>query len=191
MVSSLGLVSPFAYVLGSWTNISGSTLAAVPAHRLCYRLSQWDGVLAERLLELGVVHHEGFLELVEHLDGLADPRVEQAYRPQQDLRRRLEACRPADLLGDRLNELARRDGLGIGQVPRLPQGLLALSQDNQPPADVGGVGKILGERTAICEPVHVEVLHRYELRPGARCSFYHPGLQRREQLGPLMVGWVE
>src|SRR5918998_5175252 len=140
MVSSLGLVSPFAYVLGSWTNISGSTLAAVPAHRLCYRLSQWGGVLAERPLKLGVVHHEGFLELVEHLDGLADPRVEQTYGPQQDLRRHLEACRPADLLGDRLNELARRDGLGIGQVPRLPQGLLALSQDNQPPADVGGVG---------------------------------------------------
>src|SRR5918998_1489404 len=140
MVSSLGLVSPFAYVLGSWTNISGSTLAAVPAHRLCYRLSEWGGVFAERLLELGVVHHEVFLELVEHLDGLADPRVEQAYGPQQDLRRSLDSCRLAYLGEDRLHEPARRDRLGAGQVPRLPQSLLALSQDNQPPADVGGVG---------------------------------------------------
>src|ERR671917_1365748 len=121
MVSSLGLVSPFAYVLGSWTNISGSTLAAVPAHRLCYRLSEWGGVFAERPLKLGVVHHERFLELVEHLDGLADSRVEQAYRPQQDLGCYLDARGPAGLPEDRPNELARGDRLGIGQVPRLPQ----------------------------------------------------------------------
>src|SRR5918997_6522109 len=140
MVSSLGLVSPFAYVLGSWANISGSTLAAVPSHRLAYRLLERRGVQTERLLELGVIHHAGFLELVEHLDSLPDPRVEKTYRPQQDLRRSLDSCRLAYLGEDRLHELAGRDRPGAGQVPRLSQCLLALSQDNQPPADVGGVG---------------------------------------------------
>src|SRR5215208_5368090 len=75
--------SPF---LRSWMNISGRTLAAVPAYRLAYRRLQRRRLLAERLFELGVIHHEGLLELVEHLDRLADSRIDKTHRPQQDLR---------------------------------------------------------------------------------------------------------
>src|SRR5215212_5882825 len=252
-------------LLGSWTNISGRTLAAVPAYRLAYSLLQRRRVLAECLLELGVIHHEGFLELVEHLDHLADSRVEKTYSPKQDLRCSLDAYRLAHLLEDHLHELARRGRFGAGQVPRLPQSLLAFTQDNQPSADVGCVGvgvwlvgvpghlgalalhgppkdllarsrgehawteevrcspdgdphpaarvglhqlfghpgadltfagvgcvgQVLGERTAVRGTIHVEVLHRYELRPSGRGTLYHPRLQRGEQLGPLVVGRVE
>src|SRR5918998_4164733 len=58
-------------------------------------------------------------------------------------------------------------------------------------AGVGGVGQILGERAAVCGTVHVEVLHRYELRPGGCGTLDHPRLQWWKQLGPLVVGWVE
>jgi hypothetical protein len=78
--------------LGSWMNISGRTRAAVPPHRVAYRLLERRGVLAECPFELGVIYHEGFLELVEHLDRLAASRVEKTHRPQQDLRCRLHAC---------------------------------------------------------------------------------------------------
>src|SRR5215217_9035652 len=98
-------------------NILGRTLAAVPAHRLAYRRLQRRGLLAERLLELGVIHHEGFLELVEHLDRLADSRVEKTHSPKHDLRCRLEACWLAHLLEDHLHEPARRERLGTGKVP--------------------------------------------------------------------------
>src|SRR5215207_3133010 len=56
---------------------------------------------------------------------------------------------------------------------------------------VGSVGQILGERTAVRGPVQVEVLHRHELRPGARRSLQDSCLQRWEELGPLVVGRVE
>ena len=42
-------------------NISGRMLAAVPLLRVAYRLLEQRGVLAERLLELEVIYHEGFL----------------------------------------------------------------------------------------------------------------------------------
>ena len=51
-------------LLDTRTNIFARTLAAVPSHRLAYRLPERRGVLAERLFELGVIHHERFLELV-------------------------------------------------------------------------------------------------------------------------------
>src|SRR5215212_649243 len=95
-------------------NISGRTLAVVPSHRVAYRLLERRGGLAERLFELGVIYHEGFLELVEHLDRLANDRVEQTYSPQQELRWRLDACWLANLLEDHLHELARRECLGAG-----------------------------------------------------------------------------
>src|SRR5215203_243472 len=127
-------------VLGSWTNISGRTLAAVPANSSAYRLLERRGLLAKRLLELGVIHHEGFLELVKHLDHLAHARVEKTHSPKHDLRCRLDARRLADLLEDHLHEPACRERLGTGKVPYLPQSLLAFAQDNQPSADVGHVG---------------------------------------------------
>src|SRR5829696_8866131 len=126
--------------LGTWMNISVRTPGAVPSDGLAYRLLERRGIIAERLFELGVIYDKGFLELVEHLDHLAHSRVEKTHRPEQDLGCRLDACRLADFLKDRLDEPARRDRLGAGQVPRLPQGLLAFSQDGQPPADVWRVG---------------------------------------------------
>src|ERR671917_2759567 len=85
---------------------------AVPSHGLPYGLSKWCGVVAEGSREVGVVHDERFLELVEHLDRLAQGRVEETQDLQQDLRCRLDACRLADLLEDHLYKLARRDRLG-------------------------------------------------------------------------------
>src|SRR5215210_472744 len=277
--TGLGFVSTIAFPLsrrlgaesrelplsGSRTNSSGHPLAAVPPYRVAYGLLEGRGALTERPLEPGVVHDEGFLELVEHLYRLADSRIEHSYGPEQDLRCRLDARRLADLLEDHPYELARRDRLGAGQVPRLPEGLLALAQYDQPPADVGhvgvgvglvgvpghlgglafhgatedllpggrhqhagaeevrsppdgdphpaarvgihqllrhpradralagvgSVGQVLGKLTTAGRPIHVEVLHRYELRPGGRGTLDHPGLQRREELGPPGVGRVE
>src|SRR5215217_2737657 len=114
-------------LLGGWMNISGRTLAAVPAYRLAYRLLQRRGVLTERLFELGVIYHKWFLKLVEHLDYLAHSRVEKTHSPKQDLRCRLQACWLAHLLEDHLNEPARCERLGAWQVPHLPQRLLAFT----------------------------------------------------------------
>jgi hypothetical protein len=69
-----------------------SAPAAAPWRNVAYGLLERRGMIAERPLELGVVSHEGFLELVEHLDSLADSRVEQTYRPQQDSRLLSKAC---------------------------------------------------------------------------------------------------
>src|SRR5215211_7984609 len=101
-------------VLGSWTNISGGTFDTVPSHGLAYRLLQRRRLLAERLFKLGVIYHERFLELVEHLDHLAASRVEKTYSPHQDLRCCLDACRLANFLKDQLHELARCERLGAG-----------------------------------------------------------------------------
>src|SRR5215212_717018 len=93
------------HLLSSWTNISGQRLATIPSHRLAYRLLQRRDVLAELPLELGLIYHEWFLELVEHLDQLPHSGIEKTHRPQQDLRCSLDACRLANLLEDYLNEL--------------------------------------------------------------------------------------
>src|SRR5919107_85059 len=84
---------------------------AVPSHGLPYGLSKWCCVVAEGSREVGVVHNERFLELVEHLHHLVQGRVKETHCPQHDLRYRLDACRLADLLEDHLYDLARRDRL--------------------------------------------------------------------------------
>jgi hypothetical protein len=58
-------------------------------------------------------------------------------------------------------------------------------------ARVGCVVQILGEQATVGGPVHVEVLHCYELRPCVRRPLQNPRLQPGEQLGPLVVGRVE
>src|SRR5215211_4812937 len=128
------------HLLDTWMNISARTLGAVPSHRMAYRLPERRGVLAKRLFELGVIDHERFLELVEHLDHLTHSRIEKTHRPQQDLRCRLDACRLANFLENHLHELARCERLGAGHVQRFPQCLLASPQDDQSSADVGRVG---------------------------------------------------
>src|SRR5215203_1203949 len=87
---------------------------AVPSHGLPYGLLEWCGVVAEGSREVRVVHDERLLELVEHLDRLAQRGVEETQCPQQDLRCRLDACWLADLLEDHLHELARLDRRGAG-----------------------------------------------------------------------------
>src|SRR5215217_2947714 len=91
------------HLLDTWMNISARTLGAVPSHRM-----------AKRLLELGVIDHERFLELVEHLDHLTHSRIEKTHRPQQDLRCRLDACRLANFLENHLHELTCCERLGAG-----------------------------------------------------------------------------
>src|SRR5215212_8723844 len=257
--------APTTYVPLIHTSRSGRTLLSVPPYATLDGFPKRRRLLAERLFELGVIHHEWFLELVEHLDRLADSWVEKTHSPQHHLRCRLDACRLADFFEDHLHELARCERLGGGSVPRLPKSLLAFSQDNQPFSDVGyvgvgvwlvgvpgylgalalhgpakdflarsrhshvrtevvrctpdrdphlaafvglhqhfghpgadrtfacvgSVGQVLGERTTIGRPVHVEILHRYELRPCARRSLQHSCLQQGAQLRPLVVGRIE
>src|SRR5215213_6428675 len=57
-------------VLGSWTNISGRTLAAVPANSVAYRLLKLRLVLAKRVFEAGVPLHGRFRRGVGHRDRL-------------------------------------------------------------------------------------------------------------------------
>src|SRR5215217_4615015 len=107
-------------------------------------------------------------------------------------------CPTKDLLSGSRGERARPEEVRCSPDGDLhPAAFVGLHQlFGHPGADptfacVGGVGQLLGERTAVCGPVHVEVLHRYELRPSARRALKHSCLQPREQLGPFVVGWVE
>jgi hypothetical protein len=59
------------------TSRSGRALLTVPPHSTLDGFSKRRRSLAERPLEPGVIYDERFLELVEHLDRLADARVEQ------------------------------------------------------------------------------------------------------------------
>src|SRR5215212_11352195 len=118
--------APTTYVPLIHTSRSGRALLSVPPYGTPDGFPKRRRLLAERLFELGVIHHEWLLELVEHLDRLADARVEKTYSPEHDLRSRLHACWLADLLEDHLHELARCERLWAGKVPRLPQCLLAL-----------------------------------------------------------------
>src|SRR5215204_4336404 len=93
---------------------SGWALLTVPSYGALDGFPKRRRLLAERLFELGVIHHEWFLELVEHLDRLADSWVEKTHSPQQHLRCRLDACRLADFFEDHLHELARCERLGAG-----------------------------------------------------------------------------
>src|SRR5215216_1732667 len=124
--------APTTYVPLIHTSRSGRTLLSVPLYATLDGFPKRRRLLAERLYELGVIHHEGLLELVEHLDRLADSWVEKTHSPQHDLRCRLDACWLAHLLEDHLHELASSERLGTRKVPYLPQSFLAFTQDNQP-----------------------------------------------------------
>src|SRR5688572_22663421 len=58
----------------AWTRVVGS----VPTYGLPYGFLERRGLDAEGFREVGVVHDERLLELVEHLDRLAQGRVEEA-----------------------------------------------------------------------------------------------------------------
>src|SRR5215208_4881308 len=96
------------------TSRSGWALLTVPSYSTLDGFPKRRRLLAERLFELGVIHHEGFLKLVEHLDRLADSWVEKTHSPQQHLRCSLDACWLADFLEDHLHEPARCERLGAG-----------------------------------------------------------------------------
>src|SRR3712207_8943622 len=87
-----------------YTSRSGWALVAVPPYGTPDGFSQRRRSLAELSLESGVIYDEWFLELVEHLDRLAQGRVEDAQGSEQDLRCRLDACWLANLLEDHLHE---------------------------------------------------------------------------------------
>jgi hypothetical protein len=59
------------------TSVSGRALLTVPAYGTLDGLPEWRRLLAELPFEPGVIYDERFLELVEHLDRLADARVEK------------------------------------------------------------------------------------------------------------------
>src|SRR5215207_5311952 len=94
------------------TSRSGCALLTVPPYSTLDGFPERCGVVAECSREVGGIQDERFLELVEHLDRLANDRVEQTYSPQHNLGWRLEACWLANLLEDHLHELARCDRLG-------------------------------------------------------------------------------
>src|SRR5215210_1399483 len=96
--------APTTYVPLIHTSRSCWALLSVPPYATLDGFPKRRRLLAEGLFELGVIYHEGLLKLVEHLDRLADSRVEKTYSPQQDLRCRLQAYRLADLLEDHLHE---------------------------------------------------------------------------------------
>src|SRR5215213_1920996 len=83
----------------------------IPPYGTLDGFPEWCRLLAEGSREVGGIQDERFLELVAHLDRLANDRVEQTYSPQQELRWRLHACWLAGFLEDHLYELARRDRL--------------------------------------------------------------------------------
>ncbi len=58
------------------TSRSGRALLSVPSYSTLDGFPERRGMLAELPLEPGVIYDEWFLELVEHLDRLADSRVE-------------------------------------------------------------------------------------------------------------------
>src|SRR5215210_8923206 len=106
---------------GTWVNRvshhtsrSGWALLTIPSYGTPDGFPKRCRLLAERCFELGVIHREGFLELVEHLDRLTDARVEKTHRPQQDLRCCLDTCWLANFLEDHLHEPARCERLGAG-----------------------------------------------------------------------------
>src|SRR5215207_11776105 len=157
------------------TSRSGCALLTVPPYGTLDGFPERCGVVAECSREVGVIYDERFLELVEHLDRLAQGRVEETNSPQQDLGCRLDACWLADFLEDHLHELARCECLGAGQVPRPTHSLLAFSQDNQPFGDVGYVGVGVG---LVGVPGYLGALAFHgptkDLLSGSRCEHARP-----------------
>src|SRR5215211_8119871 len=84
--ASLAAKAPTTYVPLIHTSRSGRALLSVPPYATLDGFPKRRRLLAKGLFEFGVIHHEGFLKFVEHLDRLAHSRVEKPYCPQQDLR---------------------------------------------------------------------------------------------------------
>src|SRR5215212_130156 len=74
--------APTTYVPLIHTSHSGRALLSVPPYATLDGFPKRRRLLAERLFELGAIHHEWFLELVEHLDRLADSWVEKTHSPR-------------------------------------------------------------------------------------------------------------
>jgi hypothetical protein len=60
------------------TSLPGRALVAVPPHRMPDGLPKRRSVVAECSREGGVIHDERLFELVEHLDRLAQHRIEES-----------------------------------------------------------------------------------------------------------------
>src|SRR5579859_8075849 len=114
----------------SWSFLA--LLGSVPGDRLADGCGERGPSAPEGGLVLGRVEHEWLLELVGHLGQLSHHGVDQPEGAHGELGNLADTDGVVDLGGDEIEERARGDSLGAGQVPYLADGTLVGAEGGQP-----------------------------------------------------------